>query len=424
MPARSRPVSILLKPLFSVSLAAALTLPWLAGCEGAHAENEAATKPPIVRVAPLQEATVADYDYFTGRIDSVETVDVRARVTGYLMEIDFEHGKPVKKDQLLFLIDPRPYQAVLDQAIAQIAVDEASFKLAIATNNRYKRLQQTSPGAVTQQDLDRYAAEELQGEANVKKAKANAQAAQLNLDFTRVTSPINGLASRPLVTVGNLVAQDVTLLTTIVSEDPMYGYFDVDEAFLLRIQAQVRAGKFKSPRKGEMVPVEYGLTTEPNQFPHQGYIDFVNNRVDPNTGTLQVRGQFANPAPANGGPRLLTPGLFIHSRLPLGEPHPALLVPQAAIGMDLGQKFVLVVNKDNIVERRPVAAGPPQENGLQVVMPIQLVRTPDGVRHAADGEQGEDSIRVGDLIIVNGLQKAIPGSKVDPQPAVAPATAN
>ena len=226
---------------------------------------------------------------------------------------------------------------------------------------------------------------------------------------------ITGIVSRNLLSVGNLVDAN-TLLTTVVSEDPLYAYFDVDEATMLRVQNLMREGKLKSVRDegSEKYPVDLGLSNGSNQYPYVALIDFVNNQVDPTTGTLQVRGVIKNPKPEHG-PRVFAPGMFLRVRLPIGGAHPALLVPQAAIGSNQGQKFVRVVNTENMVEYRPIVAGQEEPDGMQVAIPVKIVRDKNGIRQANPGEQGEDSLTANDQIIVGGLQKVRQGMKVEIQ---------
>jgi multidrug efflux system membrane fusion protein len=388
----------------------------LGGCGPRHDTGNPAG-PPVVRVTRPVERQVTEYEYFTGRTDAVDSVDVRARVTGYLTKINFTSGRQVKEGDVLFVIDPRPYKAALDQAESQILVQDARLKLAAADYNRAKYLAgRGGAQAISQQDLDKYAATQAEADASLEAARANKQTADLNYKWTEVTAPVDGIIGRNLLTIGNLVTQDSTLLTTIVSEDPMYAYFDVDERTMLRVQDLIRQGKFKSAKTGNKVPVFFGLATEGDRFPHEGFIDFVNNQVDTSTGTIQVRGVLPNPEPGKDLPRLLTPGLFVRVRVPIGERHSALLVPQAAIKTELGQKYLLVVNEKKVVEKRPVTLGVIQPDGLQEAIPVKIVETDEGWRPARDGEQGVDSLRPGDEVIASGLQRVREGMTVTPKP--------
>jgi len=387
----------------------------IAGC-GDHSAGQGPPKIPIVRVVHPIEREVTDYEYFTGRTAAVDHVLIKARATGYLDKMNFKAGSNVKEGDTLFIIDPRPYKAAVDRAMGQVAIAESKLKLASLELTRGLTISKT-PGAISQADLDKYAADKSGAEATVQAAKADAEAADLNLKFTDVKSPINGVVGNNLITVGNLVTQDNTLLTTVVSMDPMYAYFDVDERTMLRVHKLIREGKVKSVKDGAETPVQFGLANEAQDFPNEGKLDFVNNQVDASTGTLQVRGIIPNPAQENNSGRLLTPGLFLRVRLPIGEPHKSLLVPQSAIGTDQGKKFLYVVNEKNIVEYRPIQPGPLQADSLQVVEPLKIVRGSQGVRLANPGEQGVDSITLADQVIVSGLQRVRSGTPVDPKPA-------
>ncbi|HEX4792248.1 MAG TPA: efflux RND transporter periplasmic adaptor subunit, partial [Humisphaera sp.] len=298
------------------------------------------------------ERTVTDYADFTGRTEAVKSVEIRARVDGYLVSMPFKEGADVKAGDLLFEIDPRPYQATYDQAVAQLALAEARMKQANADYARANSLART-PGAISQQEIDRFAA--LQGEAVAQEqaARASAESARLNLEFTKVTSPIDGTVSRYYVTEGNLVQSGAmgggTLLTKVVSIKPMYVTFNVDEQTLLHARELIREGKAKSARDTE-ISVWLGLSNE-DGFPHHGIINFVDNQVDPRTGTLMVRGVFPNEE------RVLSPGLMARVRVPIGEPHPALLITDRAVESDQGQKILYIVNEKNEVVSRPVKLG-------------------------------------------------------------------
>ncbi len=337
---------------------------------------------PIVTVAQPVEREVTDFVDYTGRLDAVNSVDVRARVTGYLVEMPFKEGDEVKKGELLFLIDPRPYKAQLDQAEATVELNRTALKLARADNARAKNLSRT-PGVITQQDLDKYQATEDQAKAQLDASVANVASYRLNLNFCRVVSPIDGMVSRYYYTVGNLVSQDSTLLTSVVSLDPIYVYFDIDETTVLKIRRAINEGKFKPMREqGGEIPVFIGLSGEEG-FPHEGKLTFVNNRIDPATGTLTVRGVFEN-SRSQHGVRLFSPGMFVRVRLPLGRPHKATLVAERAIGTDQGLKFVYVVNADNVVEYRGIRVGPLQPDGMRVI---------------------NEGVRMGEWIVVSGLQQ-------------------
>jgi multidrug efflux system membrane fusion protein len=227
------------------------------------------------------------------------------------------------------------------------------------------------------------------------------------------------------MTIGNLIKRDETLLTTVVSQDPMYAYFDIDEPTILRVERLAQEGKLRRTANKDTFPVEMGLSDEGDRYPHDGEIDFINNRMDPTTGTLQLRGVFPNPALGVRSLRLLTPGLFVRIRLPIGEPHEAVLVPRGAVGTDQGKKYLLVVNERDTVEYRPIELGAEQPGGLQVVLPVNMVRTKEGLRPAGEpappAQETVPSIAATDRVLVSGLQKVRPGVHVQPRPAEDPA---
>lgn len=402
----------------------ALLLLALAGCQKVTAQPTAGPPAPAVRVTPLKLADVVDFEYFTGRTDATESVEVKSRVTGYLMQIGFKPGDEVKAGQVLFKVDPRRYQAELDKENSHVLLNQAKLRLAEADLLRAKDIMKT-PGALSKQDADRYISAHAEAEAALKSALAMQETAKLNLSFTDVTAPITGQVGRNLLTVGNLVVQDETMLTTIVSEDPIFAYFDIDERTMLRLQKMIREGKFKNAHE---IEIRFGLANEQDQYPHVGKLDFVNNRINALTGTLQMRAVLENPASKNAGGRLLTPGMFLRVRLSVGDSQKGLVIPQAAIGTDQARKFIQVVNAKNTVEYRPIKAGPIQPDGWQQVEPIPVVRDEQGVRPATENERGEDSIKEGELVIVSGMQRVRPGVEVQPHPfvpagAVAPGTA-
>jgi RND family efflux transporter MFP subunit len=334
----------------------------LCGCNKKQAQVAAAA-PPAIPVSQPVTREVTDYIDFTGRTEAKDSVNIVPRVTGYLVSMPFREGAEVNAGDVLFEIDPRPYQAQYDQAVGQVLLNEARVKEAVADNLRAKELSKT-PGAISKQDLDRYQAAEEETVAAVQAAKASLEVYKLNLGFCKVTSPIDGQVSRYFLTLGNLVNQDQTQLTAVVSVDPMYVYFDVDETTLLRVRKEINQGRIERYQQGE-IPVFISLEGEDN-FPHQGTINFVNNRVNSGTGSITVRGVIANPKPETGV-RLLTPGMFVRVRLPIGKPHPALLVIDRAIGSDQGLKYVYVVDTENKAQQRRIETGPLQEDGLRVV---------------------------------------------------------
>jgi multidrug efflux system membrane fusion protein len=369
------------------------------GCRRPQAQAPAPEK-PVVPVSHPVRREVTDYVYYTGRTAAVEAVSIRARVTGYLTKIPFKEGSEVKKDDLLFEIDPRPYKALVDQADAQVTLSKAQYNLAKATYERDMAANARTPGTVAQQQIDQDRASVEEADARIKAAQASLEAYRLNLGFTEVRSPIDGQVGRVYYTLGNLVTQDSTLLTTVVSLDPMYAYFDVDERTVLRVRNAINAGKIAPAPDLSAIPVGLGLEGE-DGFPHPGKLDFVNNTVNPNTGTMSVRGRFDNPRPENGR-RLLSPGMFVRVRLPIGSAYTATLVIDRAIGSDQGLKFVYVVDKDNKIVYRRVTTGALQEDGLRVV----------------------EGVSADEWVVVGALQQVRPKMEVETEEVPMPTVVN
>lgn len=378
----------------------ALVAAALGGCAPAP-PPVAQLEPPAVTVARPLARTQADYDEYTGKLEAVETVEIRARVSGYLVAVNFKDGDIVEKGQLLFEIDPRTYQAEVDKDTADIAGLKARLALAEVELKRYEQLVKTKAG--TREDLDKAIAVKASEEAEIAKAEAVLERAKLDLEFTKITAPIRGRVSRAQLTVGNLVSADNALgppLTTIVSIDPIYVYFDIDEQSLLRYQKQRRQGdKIHVAVREFEIPIDLALADSAG-FAYHGVIDFAENKVDRETGTIRVRGIFRNEQ------NRLSPGLFARVRIPAGDEQEALLVPDRAVGTDQGLKYLFVVNDQNVVERRDILLG----------------RSRDGMRVVLAG------VGPADWVIVDGLMRVRPGIKVTPErqavtPPPAPADA-
>jgi RND family efflux transporter MFP subunit len=371
------------------SLGALFALTGALGC-GPTTPPVAETPPPPVTVSQPLVREVIDQDDYEGRIAAVENVEVRARVRGHLMKVNFEAGQMVKAGEPLYQIDTRPYQAALDAAQARLAAADAALELATKEYRRAASLLQSR--AASREEVDVWTGKQAVAKAERLKAQADVEQAQLDLDFTKVTAPIQGKVSRTQVDQGNLVnaGGGETLLTTIVSVDPMYVYFDVDERALLRYREHFRKGPTEiGPEpsvKDLKIPVYVALEGEEG-YPHQGVIDFADNRVNPSTGTIQVRGVLPNPK------RILDAGMRARVRVPVSDPHKALLVTERAIGTDQGRKFVYIVNGENVVERRGE---------------IKLGRLSDGL-------QVVEGLKPDDWVIVNGIQRVRDGAKVDPK---------
>jgi RND family efflux transporter MFP subunit len=301
----------------------------------------------------------------------------------------FEDGVEVDKDTPLYEIDDREYQADLASARAELAGAKAHQEKATTDFKRMEALKQK--GAASAEEYDRTDAAKKEADAAVESAEAKRIRAELNVDFSKIAAPIAGKISRSKITEGNLINADTTVLTSIVSVEPMYVYFDVDERTMLTVRKRVRDGQLEG-KKAQEIPVLMGLTID-KDYPHVGRIDFLENRVDPRTGTFRVRGTFENPRPEKGE-RVMDPGLFARIRVPIGDPKTALLVTERAIGTDQGQKFLYVVDDKNEV----------------VFRPVQLGAIHDGLRVISEG------VNAGERVIIDGLQRVRPGSVVNPKP--------
>jgi membrane fusion protein, multidrug efflux system len=352
-------------------------------------QQQAATPPPPppkVTVSQPLLREIVEWDEYTGRLEAVESVEVRARVSGYLQSVHFTDGAVVKNGALLFVIDPRPYQAELNRAKASLEQAIARYE---RTQKDFARAQQLIKSrAVSQEEVDTRGADQREAQESVRAARAAVEAAQLNVEFTQVRAPISGRISREFVTVGNLInggTADSTLLTRIVSLNPIYCYFDVDERSYLKYSRLWREGSHSGPHEAK-IPVNLGLADETG-FPHQGHLDFIDNRLDPNTGTMTGRAIFSN------SDLTLFPGLFARIRLPGSSQYKALLLPDEAIGTDQTQRFAFVVNDQHTVEYRKVTLGP-------IIGGLRVIR---------------DGLKPEDWVIVNGVQRVRTGAQVDPR---------
>lgn len=330
---------------------------------------------PAVTVAQVLVRPVDDSDEFTGRLQAVDTIQLRPRVSGYVDSVHFKEGAIVRKGDLLFRIDPRPYQAEVDRLNANLAEAKANQLLAQANGERAQRLLEQH--AIAKEEADRQQTAAQSAKAQVASTNAALDAAKLNLGFTEVRAPIDGRVSNALVTPGNLVTSN-DVLTSVVSTSPIYAYFDVDEHSYLKFDRQ-RRDHGGSPQIAMALADEQG-------FPHTGRIDFVDNQLRAGSGTIRLRAVFDN-ADAS-----YTPGLYVRIQLRSDSRAPRALVDDRAVGTDLGNKFVYVIDKDRKVEYRRVVTGP-------------LL---DGLRVVNEGLDAKDTV------IVNGLQHVRPGVEVNP----------
>jgi RND family efflux transporter MFP subunit len=339
-----------------------------------------------VTVAAVVEREITDWDGFTGRLEAVETVEVRPRVSGYIQEVAFVEGNEVRKGDVLFVIDPRPYQAELARAAAELEGARTRAELARSDFARAQVL--VARQAISREEFDLRASGVKESQASIRAAEAQVAEARLDVEWTRVRSPIDGRVSRAEVTEGNLVhngSPEPTLLTTVVSLDPIYVYFDGDENTYLKYgrlaPSGLRAGSGDAPN-----PIYLGLANEEG-FPHEGQVDFVDNQLDPSTGTIRARGVFSN------ADRNFTPGLFARLMLMGNGRYKAALIRDAAVGTDQDRKFVMILKPDSTVEYRQIESGRVVE-GLRIV---------------------ESGLRGGERIVVNGLQRVRSGTKVIPK---------
>jgi RND family efflux transporter MFP subunit len=368
--------------VYASGLAGALLLVASVGCT--RTNQYVAPPPPEVSVAQPITEDVTDYLEFTGTSRAVEAVDLRSRVSGYLQSIEFEDGAYVKQGQLLFVIEPEPFEVALASEKAKLRKAQAALKLATAEVERTRPL--VKRGALAVAELDVKIADRDSAVAEVAAAEAAVAQAELNLRYTRITAPISGRIDRHMVDVGNLVQVQTTMLTRIENIEPIYVYFYVSENDVLQFLESRQAGELRSSSSKQSPHVFVGLS-DTGAFPFEGQLDYTELGVDPETGTQQRRAVFANKDHS------LLPGLFVRVRLPLGPPSPQLLVTERAIGADQRGTYVLVVGEKNVIERRPVELGV-SHNGNRVV---------------------KEGLSADEWIVVNGLQRARPGAPVNPQ---------
>jgi RND family efflux transporter MFP subunit len=370
-------------------LAAASLVLALTGCKRGNAQS-AMPPPPQVTVAPVEQQELVEWEELTGRSAAVEFVEVRPRVSGHIDKVLFESGQLLKKGDVLFAIDPRWYKAEYERREAELAM--AKVRMDNAEREAKRNAQLLASKAISKEEADGREARFAEARAALLVAEAGRDTAKLDLEYTQIRSPIDGRVSRAVVTAGNYIsgiAGAATLLTTIVSVDPIYVYADMDENALLRYNALTQSGKQATNGEGK-VPVELQLADEEG-FAHHGYVESLDNRLDAQSGSIVLRTLFPNPSGR------IVPGLFARIRLPASAKAPVLLVDESAIGTDQAQKFVLALTSTNTAAYRPVKLGA-QVNGKRVV---------------------REGLQAGEKIVVNGLARVRPGMPVSPQEAVA-----
>ena len=366
------------RPLVAALAVAGLAGIILSGCGAANgkvAEGPAAGGPPISAAAVI-EKSIAETQEFSGRLEAIERVEIRSRVGGFITAVNFKPGSEIRKGDVLFVIDPRPFQAEADRAEAAAASARAKAELAKLELNRSEKL--LSEKAIAQREYDESASSYKELDAAARAAQASSEAAKLNLSYTQVRSPIDGRVSKAEITIGNLIDASA-ILTSVVSTENIYASFDGDEETFLRVGAQ--------SHQGQPVMVKIGLANETG-FPHEGKLEFVDNRLDPATGSVRMRATFVN------ADHVLVPGLFARVQLGGGKDMShALLINDRAVGTDQNYKFVFVVDAENKAEYRRVTLGP-EIDGLRVV---------------------RDGLKPGEKVVVNGLQRVHPGAPLTPQ---------
>ena len=392
------------------------------GCQRTQAKTKDAAVDKV-RVTETTEAEVTDYEYFIGHTDPMFEVDIRARVNGYLDKVCFEDGAEVEKGTLLFEIDPRQYQATYDQTVAAIEQGQARLTRTTADYRRADAL--IKRNAIGQEEYDRILGDYSETKAAIGSLKATFDMAKLNLDWTKVSTPISGRLSRRMVDPGNLVKADDTMLTTIVSLDPMYVNFDIDERTLLKLRRLVQSGRIKSRAEAE-IPVLIGLVDEIKEngepdFPHEGSINFSDNKLEASTGTLRLRALIANPKTGPSGSRLLSPGLFVRIQLPVGTPHKSIMIAERAILTEHGRKSVSVVEK-RVVPKKDAETG--KDSKSETREAFFAVRRDIKVGTLSNGSRVVDSgLKLEEKVIVDGLQRVRHGKEVELMNDVQKATA-
>jgi multidrug efflux system membrane fusion protein len=366
-----------LRALAAALAAGGLAAALLSGCGDANSKAAPAAEGAPITAAVVVERSVTPTQEFSGRLESIERVDIRARVGGFITAVNIQPGGRVKKGQVLFVIDPRPFQAEANRAEAAALSARAKAELAHLELARAEKL--LADKAIAQREYDERASGLKELDANARAAAAQYETAKLNLSYTQVTAPIDGRVGKAEITIGNLVDQ-TAVLTSMVSDDKIYASFDGDESTYLNVGAHAHSG--------HPVKVRIGLANETG-FPHEGQLEFVDNQLDSRSGAVRMRAVFAN------GDNLLAPGLFARVQVETGGAgqHSAVLINDQAVSTDQSRKFVYVVDKDNKAEYRQVALG----------------QTADGLRIVRSG------LKAGEKIVVNGLQRVHPGAPLAPQ---------
>ncbi|HTU21917.1 MAG TPA: efflux RND transporter periplasmic adaptor subunit [Gemmataceae bacterium] len=393
-----------MKSILMSGLLGVLTCVGLAGCGGHAAPKGFGPKgPPEVYVSAAVTREILDFEEFPGRLEADKTVQIRARVTGYLLRFNFKEGGMIEKDDVLFEIDPQLYEAELALAEGNVRQAEGEYEQAESNWRRTDRLSKMQAGAINLEEIVKYRGAFVIADGKLKSAKANLKKAQVNMGYTKVRAPIAGQISKSMIDPGNLVVADNTILTSIGTTDPMKASFDVDERTLARVLRLMKEGVIPHDPTG--LPVDMWMADQTDRDkPMRGKIDFYDTYVDTATGTLRVRGQFSNEDD------LLVPGMFVRVRLYIGKPQQSLLIAEKALVTDQGQKFLYVLKSEETskqegeVEYRPVEIGRLSE-GLRVIRPYEEMTN-------EKGEIVKKGLKLGEKVVTSGLQRIQRGSKV------------
>jgi multidrug efflux system membrane fusion protein len=401
----------------------------MGGCQGSSAAMPKTALPNVEYHMPVS-GHVTDYSEFPGQTDARVTVQVTARVSGYMTKVYFTDGTFAYENQVLFQIDPRPYKAERERAEGNVQQMEAHLRRQEREYHRAEKL--LAKGSVSQEEFERYEADYRETKGNLEITKANRELAKLNLEWTEVKAPSAGLLSRRMVDPGNLIKADDTILTSIVTQDPMYVYFDVDEQNTLKVRRLIREGTIKAKSEKE-VPVMVGLSDEAPSFPHIGTVDFTDNKVDVATGSLRFRATVRNEK------GILTPGLFVRVRLPIGDPHSTLFVREEALASDQGRKIVYVISDEaegkpaqaekNGDGHKPRGAGAEPKSPEHHATPVASATKPAGPAGKVKGTIETKEVKIGalrngfraietglapgDKVVITGLQRIRPGVVVN-----------
>jgi len=378
----------------------------LIGCGASDAVAPAPVIPEVTVATPVSRDLV-DFEKFTGRVDAKEKIEVRARVSGYLVKVHFQPGAEVAKDDLLVEIDPVPFETDLNRTTAAVAQAQAKLTRLDST---FKRIEAArAKGASSEEELQTAAGETAEAAAALDIAKANQKTAEINLGYCQLKAPIAGKIGDRLMDEGNFVtggpsgAFNSTLLSTIVAVDPISVVFDMDENTLLRLQQAIRDGKLESPEEN-VIPVEVGLPIHKQEYPLKGTVQFINNQVDSKTGTILIKAEVPNPKPDKGA-RVLTPGMFARVRIPLGRPRTALMVPESALGSDQGSRYLFVVNGEKKAVRLSAEVGL-LDGDMREIVSVK-----------ASGDAQSRPLNADEQVIVLGIQRVRSGIEVDPKTA-------